>query len=210
MKVSSGSKNHGLKLIEMPKRAVPDSTHICQVTTNGKGLTIAQTAVAIAGATGGVSYNPATALYVFTGDSVLGDDTQVLAPQITVTSGSCNGTVCTITNSGTNGLAAGDWIYQGMIGMPATPTPFGAVSTTYGFFQVLSTGLSSTQFKFNYTYATATITGGTVQRANYFLAQQTMQQPFFKGHGNFQIVSDANYYVANIDTDYTTLSLSSW
>ena len=135
----------------------------------------------------------------------MGDDTQVLAPQITVTGGSCNGTVCTITNSGTNGLSAGDWIYQGMTGMPSTPAPFGTVSTTYGFFQVLSTGLSSTQFEFNYPYATATITGGHVQRANYFLAQQVMQQPYFKGHGNFQIVSDANYYVANIDTDYTTL-----
>jgi hypothetical protein len=153
---------------------------------------------------GGVQYNPSNTLYVFTGNSVMGDDTQVLAPQITVTGGSCNATVCTITNSGTNGLSAGDWIYQGMVGMPATPAPFGTVSTTYGFFQVLSTGLSSTQFEFNYP-STATITGGTVQKANYFLAQQVMQQPFFKGHGSFQIVTDASYYVANIDSDYTAL-----
>jgi hypothetical protein len=65
--------------------------------------------------------------------------------------------------------------------------------------------LSSTQFEFNYTYATATITGGTVQRANYFLAQQTMQQPFFNGHGAFKIILDSNNYLAGIDSDYTAL-----
>jgi hypothetical protein len=150
----------------------------------------------------GVQYNPSNTLYVFTGDSVIADDTNVLGPNITI-NGSCNGTVCTVTNTGNNGLSAGDWVYTSYFIAP--PAPFGTDSTTYSMFQVLPTGLSATGFQFNYSVGTATITNQNARPANYFLPFSAMNQPFFKGHGTVNVTTDQSYSIAGYATDYAAL-----
>jgi hypothetical protein len=118
------------------------------------------------------------------GDSAIGSDNNVLSSAITVTAVSCASSICTFTNSGTNGLSTGDWINAHAITSPSFFTdPDGWYSTGETLFQVLSAGLTSTSFKIAYSLNTGTGTGGTVYTANGYLVFQIMQQKFFAGHG---------------------------
>lgn len=153
----------------------PDNTHVNFQATGGAS---------------GVQYNPSNTAIIFTGDSQVGDDTNQLGNAITVTAVNCNGTICTLTNSGTNGLAAGDWIRTDQISSPSflnTPVSgFNIYTTGQTEFQIISTGLSTTQFEFNYALHTGTCASacGTVWTANFLLPYQAANMPFFKTHSS--------------------------
>jgi hypothetical protein len=160
----------------------------------------------------GVQYNPTSTTYTFTGSSILGDDGHILGSTITVTGGSASGGVCTVTNSGTNGLAAGDWIYTGAItGWPAQGVAYGVY--TYGSgtvnddqFQVLSSGLSSSGFQFNCPNAgSATFTGGSAYPSNFWVTHLAEKTPFFNGHGTVSAIFDSTHTCTGINTNFSTL-----
>lgn len=180
-------------------------------TFSGTGVSCTGTTCTFSGSSSsGVQYNPSTTSIVFTGDSQIGDDTHVLGNLITVTAVNCNGTVCIMTNSGTNGLAAGDWITTDQITSPSflsTPlTGFNIFTTGQTEFQVISTGLSTTQFEFAYTTNTGTGTGGTVENANYFLPYQAANLPFFKGHSNTQSrLPTGTPSIGALDSNFSTV-----
>jgi hypothetical protein len=134
----------------------------------------------------GVQYNPSGTMVVFSGYSLVGDDHETLGALIPITSVNCNGTVCIVTNSGTNGLVAGNWIRTDTLASPSilnTPqSGFNIYTSGQTIFQVLSTGLSSTQFEFNYALATGTCASacGNIENAYFFLPAQASRMPFFQ------------------------------
>lgn len=138
-----------------------------------------------------VQYNASDAVIAFAGDSRLGDDTHIQSTAITVTAISSDGTHFIFTNSGTNGLAAGDWIDIQGITSPAalnvgnTITTYNVSSTLASLFQVISAGLSTTQFEIDFPSSTGTCASacGTAYTANNYVPFQVMRQPFFSGHG---------------------------
>jgi peptidoglycan/xylan/chitin deacetylase (PgdA/CDA1 family) len=155
----------------------PDGTN-CSVNGTTGVLTCAGTNA------GAVLYNLPTTTYAVVGDSNIGSDNHDLSLPITVTAVSCNGTICSVTNSGVNGLAAGDRIDTGWLASPEFLAGGGNCQITgVCLFQVLATGLTTTQFEFAYTLNTGTGTGGTIYTANNYLPFQIMQQPQFKNHG---------------------------
>ena len=91
---------------------------------------------------------PSNAIFVFTGTSMNFDDSHVLSTAVTITGWTTSTGVTTVTNSGTNNFSAGQWVDM----VAATSWP---VNGTYNsgtgtrIFQVLSSGLSSTQFEIN-------------------------------------------------------------
>jgi hypothetical protein len=106
-------------------------------------------------ATGGSGSGGAVAsnsILICTGTSWCDDDNHTQAPNVTVTAYTAPSSgVVTMTNSGTNGYYAGEWInLRFLTGWPltnlGTPTSANAQGT---LFQVLSTGLSSTQAEVN-------------------------------------------------------------
>jgi hypothetical protein len=108
------------------------------------------------GGGGGGGTIPSNATFVFTGNSMNDDDGHVLSSAVTVTGWSTAAGVTTVTNSGTNGFAAGQWVsLRYATGWP-TSTPLGA-GTGLTLFQVESAGLSGTQFEI----ATPLISAGT-------------------------------------------------
>ena len=141
-----------------------------------------------AGTGGGGSPIPAGATIALAGNSALGDDGNLLGlPQITITAINCNGTVCICTNSGTNGLAAGDWVDMGTVSSPnfLTATYAGSYTTGGTLFEVISTGLTATQFEFSYTANTGTGTGGTINTANGYLSSVIANLPTLASKGTF-------------------------
>ena len=134
------------------------------------------------GAGGGVQYNASNTIYMWTGDSRLLDDAHNLGATITATAVNCNGTVCIVTAP--NSYVAGQWIEIYGSFSPSF-LPIGAVSTGtgYGIYQVIATGLSSSQFEFAYTANIGTGTGGTIEDASYLVPFYTANLPYFNGHG---------------------------
>ncbi len=170
------------------------------VTPSGQNINLHAT-----GAGGsGVQYNPSTTSYIYIGSSVNGDDNHVLGQTITVTSGTCSTSSCSITNSGSNGLSVGDWVYVGALtGWPAIPSPYGPYSTGYGSFQV--TAATATSFSFNSTLGAATITGGNAYGANSWVIYKASKLPFLNGHGNPKLVMGTGPLCSDLDTNYTTM-----
>jgi hypothetical protein len=162
---------------------------------------------AAGGGGGGVQYNPTNTLYAWAGpDSRINDDTGVLGAAITLASWSCASGTCTFTNTGTNGLVAGDWVdVQFATGWFIPAAPVAVASSGYGQFQVLSTGLSATQFEFSYALNTGSGTGGTAYVATYNLPYLTQTLPFFNNHGNVKKLLDSSYTIGGLDTNYATL-----
>jgi hypothetical protein len=176
--------------------------------SGGNTLTIASTG----GAGSSVQYNATSTTYTVTGSSINGDDGHILGPTITVTGGSSSGGVCTVTNSGTNGLSVGDWVYTaGITGWPAQGAAYGVY--TYGSgtvnddqFQVISTGLSSSQFEFNCPNAgSVTFSGGSAYPSNYWFTHLVEKQPFFNGHGTVNAIFDSTHTCTGINTNFSTL-----
>ena len=86
--------------------------------------------------------------FVFIGTSMNDDDNNILSATVTLTAWSTSGGTTTVTNSGTNGFYAGQWIsMRYATGWPAVPSTMQSFGTGATLFQVLSTGLSSTQFE---------------------------------------------------------------
>jgi len=150
-----------------------------------------------------VQYNPSTTAYVVAGSSIYGDDSHVTSSAVPVTSWSCNGTTCTVVTTSAHNLVAGNWVQVSTItGWFANPTGIvGSYDTGYGVFQVLSVGLTSTQFEFNYSLNTGSGTGGNVYDADYYGAYELAKEPFFNGHGSVYFRQDT---CANDVTYFTT------
>ncbi len=112
---------------------------------------------------------------VFNCDSGCFDDSgNTLGATITATASSCtSGGHCTVTAS--NGYVAGQWfqLNSGFNGGPnCSALPY--YGTGNRVFQVLSTGLSSTQFEFQTKCLVATSgSGGTIEDATYFISIRT-------------------------------------
>ncbi len=183
---TSGCSSGGLTSLNSltgPALNLTSSDSSVTITPSGTSINLQTSASA-----SGVQYNPSNTAIVFTGDSENVDDWGVLGPTITVTAVNCNGTVCIFTNSGTNGLSAGDWVSSVNITSPSflnTAVSPLSQATGYTLLKVISTGLSSTQFEVSYTYNTGTCASacGTVEYANYYIPTLTAKQAFFNGHG---------------------------
>ena len=124
---------------------------------------------------GGGGFTPANG--VFAGDSANDDDSNAIEPTFALTGFTCTGGTCTVTNSGTNNLAAGDWVNMrfssAWTSTFAAPTDI-TYSTGYTLFKVLSSGLSSTQFEFSFASSgTCTSTCGSAAKATYNLPFNT-------------------------------------
>lgn len=101
------------------------------------------------GASGG-GFIPSNAIIAVVGNSIVFDDYHKLSTALPITAWSTTSGITTVTNSGTNNLYAGEWIDTN--GMTGWPINSGALSGTgTRLFQVLSTGLTSTQFEINTT-----------------------------------------------------------
>ena len=112
-----------------------DSTHVCQVTVNGKGLTTAQTQVAISGGGGGGGNIPSNAIFAFVPTSASDDDNHVLSPAVALTSWSTTGSTTTVINTGTNGFSANQWVSMRFA------TSFPSLSTRFHMVQGAFCGL---------------------------------------------------------------------
>ena len=130
---------------------------------------------------GGGGNIPADAHFVFTGTSWTDDDAETQAPTIALTGWSQSGSTVTVTNSGTNGFHAGDWVNMRFAtGWTTAYLPSGiAIKTGYTLFQVLATGLSSTQFEFTagFSVTTCSASCGTTESAMNNLPFTVTQQP---------------------------------
>jgi hypothetical protein len=122
---------------------------------------------------------------IFTGDSLMIDDSgNTLGATTTATAINCNSTgICTVVDS--QSYAAGQWVFLGTSGI--SPACIGTLNSEgyYGtgnrIYQVLSAGLSSTQFEVQTNGCISTSgTGGTVEDASYFMPVQTAAGPAFK------------------------------
>ena len=178
----------------------------------GSGVTqiLAGTNVTVSptGGTGAVTINAANtgilkgATVAFAGDSELGDDNHALGNSITVTAINCNGTVCIATNSGTNGLVAGGWVDIQGVTSPSFLNVGNAITTGQSLFQILPTGLTTTQFEWAYTANTGTGTGGVAYDASYDLPFQILAKNSFAGYASVYVNATSIYHLAT--GGYTT------
>ncbi len=150
----------------------------------------------------------AGAKVVFTGDSLMKDDSRnTLGATITSTAASCTSAgLCTITAANT--YTAGQWVDFGGSGFSPSclsggPSGIGYYGTGTELFQVLAAGLSSTQFEVQTLCSTVTGTGGTVEDATYFMSVQTMAKPIFAGVNAAYLRNGVD--VASIYNGYTGL-----
>lgn len=147
------------------------------------------------------------AYYVFVGDSKWGDDTGVLGYVINITGGSYAAGVCSFTNSGSNNLSAGDWIFaNGVLPFNSVPSPGSVLSTEYGVFQVTSTGLSSSAFQATCPHysGSGSIGTGTIQQINGAVMPIFSKLPYV-ANGIFEVVDDDGGTAASMNTNYSTL-----
>jgi len=173
----------------------------------GAGITITNPSAGIeqfdVTASGGiVPPNPSTTTYVVLGDSKNLVSNATASP-ITATAVSYNSGVVTVTAPNT--FVAGDWV-----GLNAGNLGASCLSTNPYFYQVISTGLSTTQFEFNAPACTGSGTGagGTFVYATYFWPLAMSSLPYFQGHGtvlNYNPTSGET--VADMNTFYTAQNL---
>jgi len=188
---TSGPATYGGNVINIPQYAGSGGAGVTQiiagtnVTVSPSGGTGAVTINATGGGSGGVQYNPPNTVYMWgAGDSSISDDGRLYGGSTTATAANCNGTVCIITAP--NSYAAGQTIWIDGTWSPSflnTVTAPQYLGTGHGFYQVISTGLSSTQFEFAYTSASGTGTGGTVRDTSYMVPFLSGSMPFLNGHG---------------------------
>lgn len=147
----------------------------------------------------GVPFNPTTTNYIFASYSGLYDDNHGLSTAVPVTSYSSTGTVVTVETTSAHNLVAGDYIdAHSMTGWPnATQEPL------LGSFQVMATGLTSTQFEFDYVGSVSPCSSscGNTYNANYWAIYQTANQPFIKGHGTVYGFENS---ISGIDSSFST------
>ena len=115
---------------------------------DNSGASSTDCTVSATGGGGGGGNIPSNAIFVFVGTSMNFDDNHVLSTAVTLTGWSTTGGVTTVTNSGTNNFVSGEWV--DMAAATSWPVNGAYVSgTATRIFQVLSSGLSSTQFEIN-------------------------------------------------------------
>lgn len=157
------------------------------------------------GAGGIVPGNPAASKYHILGDS-RDLSSSSSSTTITVTAVNCNGSVCIMTAS--NSLVAGDWV-----AIYGITSPSFLSSVNPYIYQVLSAGLSSSQFEIAYTANTGTGTGGVVYYFSYVWPSLMANMPYFAGHGSVlnynptsgeTIANLTTFYEANIHTQPVT------
>ena len=145
---------------------------------------------------------------VITGDSIMQDDTGATAGAVTIaTAINCNSTgICTVVDN--QSYSAGQWVFLGTSGI--SPACIGTLNSEgyYGtgnrIYQVLSAGLSSILFEVQTNGCISTSgTGGTVEDATFFLAQQIAAQPAFKSANSWALRNGVD--AAGIYRGYTGL-----
>jgi hypothetical protein len=133
-------------------------------------------------ATAGSSNIPSNANFVYTGTSINDDDSGSLGTAVTLTAWSTSGGTTTVTNSGTNHFATGQWISMRFATSWPACTSGEALGTGCTLFQVLSTGLSSTQFEIttgSIGAGTCSSTCGSTYSAMSYLPFATSASPSF-------------------------------
>lgn len=150
---------------------------------------------------------PLTTVLVGGGDSKWDDDSNAISPTIALSAWTCATGTCIVTNTGSNGFSAGDWV--NMRFSSAWTSTFTAptditLSTGYTLFKVIATGLSSTQFEFNFASSgTCASTCGNAAKATYNLA--------FNINNILGLAANPNVIIPNpvtmqaLNTDYTTI-----
>lgn len=153
---------------------------------------------------GGVQSNAAL---VGAGDSKWDDDLNAISPTIPLSAFTCATGTCIVTNTGSNNLAAGDWV--NMRFSSAWTSTFTAptditLSTGYTLFKVIATGLSSTQFEFSFASSgTCASTCGNAAKATYNLP--------FNINNILGLAANPSVIIPNpvtmqaLNTDYTTI-----
>lgn len=126
----------------------------------------------------------------------------------TATATSCNGTVCTITD--TQSYTAGQYIMVNTEG----GTWNGPSCLNGSVFQVLSSGLSGTQFEINEVDPNANAqqcsgtlsgAGGPITDATNFIPQDVGREPMFSGHVTANSMQNAGGALSSLVTNYSTL-----
>jgi hypothetical protein len=184
---------------------VPGTTVLLYLSRYGLSWVIAGTVPANPVTGGGSTGLLAGANVVFTFDSQGFDDslnTEGATTTVTAVSISSSG-VATLT--GTNTLTAGQWIDGSGISSPNINGcgTLGYYGTGNKIYQVLSTGLSGSQFEIQTLCTTSTGSGGTVEDATYFLPVQTAAKPAFSGINSWSVRNGVD--VASIYGGYTGL-----
>jgi hypothetical protein len=155
-------------------------------------------------ATGGGGGLPSSTAYIMAGYSGLYDDNHSLSSGVTAAAWSCNGTTCTVNTTGAHNLVAGNYVdvcsLSGWFG-PQTGYS-GCQIPGIGSFKILSAGLTSTAFEFNYSLNSGSGTGGTIYNAGYWGFYQIAVQPFINGHGTLYGIETSMQTLA---TNLTTL-----
>lgn len=124
---------------------------------------------------------PTNVNIICTGSSICDDDAETKATTVTISGFTAPSSgVVTFTNTGTNGFHAGDWVNMRYLSSGKWPSPpsYMALGTGYTLFQVLSTGLSATQFEVNVGSLSVTACSvgcGTVESAMNNLGYQIAQ-----------------------------------
>jgi len=158
----------------------------------------------------GVGPIPANANFIFSGNSVNLDDDHVLSPAIVVSSYTAPASgVVTFTNTGTNGLSADDWVFLWYLTNWSSYSG-ASPNTGGGLFQVLSTGLSGTQFEVNVgsvgVLACPSSCGNAYSAMNFypFVTTSAPQMPA-TALANTYIELPPGPTLQNLNTDYATV-----
>lgn len=169
--------------------------------------------VSISATGGGGGLIPSNANFVFTGSSINDDDNKAIETvAIPISTITCNGTSCTVVTTSAHGLSANQWVNMRFstadfaafnAHLPSTV----ALETGGTVFKVLSTGLTLTQFEFNYTLASPTCSSscGNAYLANFNLPFNTTSQGALKGIGNTVMIIPNPVSIAGLATNYTAI-----
>lgn len=192
---------------------VPNGTTATTQTTGDNTTKVATDAFVLANAAGAgcsgatcVQYNPTSTANIFLSFSGLYDDNHAISGTvIPVTSVATSGSVTTVTTTSAHGLIAGNAVEVDTI----TGWPCAGQSAQCGSFQIISTGLTSTQFEFNNNGHTLTCSSscGNVWNASFWAIWETASQPFFSGHGTVYGVEQTLATVAGAFGTYVNCSL---
>jgi hypothetical protein len=169
--------------------------------------------VTISASGGGGGIVPSNATFAFTGDSVNDDDGNAIeTTAIPIASYSCNGTTCTVTTTSAHGLSAGQWVNMrfstsDFAAFNSHLPSYIALETGGTVFQVLSAGLTSTQFEFNYSLASPSCSSscGNAYLASYNLPFNTVNQGALKGIGTVVMKIPNPVSIAGVAANYASM-----
>jgi hypothetical protein len=160
------------------------------------------------GGGGGSSYGAIdpTASILWSGTSIIYDDNTTQSPHVAITSWSTSGSTTTFTTA-THHLIAGDWVtVSSATGWPLA----GHYGTGHGIFQVLSAGLTATQFEINVgalSPGNCASTCGFIQSSMNNMPFVSVKKPSLPPNliNNTVAVIEPSNTIVNMNTNYTTL-----